>query len=237
MIVKEVCNDGVVAHRRHPTRVVGGSGCRRRDGVLAQVTGVVERPAINPGLGPKPPVVLRQTPVESWRTYWDACASGQFVLAAHLLDLDEVGEPEQRRVGADVAEKLFTVMRKLRVTPGEINRRLTGEPIENGAGANVVTAYQFRSGGTAGDIVLRRVADQSSGEIAADFPPDRGERRHLVSHAGAGALAGADTLNPGLGQAPPSVHRNSPRAAFTGFMDNACGANSTPPPTIWISKR
>ncbi len=192
-------------------------------GALAQVTGVVERPAINPGLGPKPPVVLRQTPVESWRTYWDACAAGQFMLAAHLLDLDEVGEPEQRRVGADVAEKLFAVMRKLRVTPGEINRRLTREPIENGAGANVVTAYQFRSGGTAGDIVLRRVADQRSGEIA-----------WLISHrtvANAAVwyrtlvqgqrLAGADTLNPGLGQAPPSVHRNSPRATFTGFMDNA----------------
>jgi MscS family membrane protein len=191
-------------------------------GVRAQVPGV-ERPAINPGLGPKPPAVLRGTPVESWRTFWDACSAGQFVLAAHLLDLAEVGEGEQRRVGAEVAEKLFGLLEAMRADPDEVARRLEAVPGDGAAAGDAVSVFRFQSGDTPGEIALRRVMDRKNGETA-----------WLISHQTVSntavwyrtlvqgeRLAGMETLNPGLGPVPPSVHRDSPRASFSGFMDAA----------------
>lgn len=191
-------------------------------GVMAQAPAPVERPAINPGLGPKPSAVLRHTPAESWRTFWDACAAGQFVLASHLLDLAEVEDAEQRRVGAEVAEKLFRVLGKLRVNGDAVDRQLAAAEA-GGAAAETTSVCRFQSGGTSGEIVLRRTLDKQTGESVWLFPSWNVSNaavwyRLLVQEE---KLAGADTLNSGLGPVPPSVHRNTPRSAFTGFMETA----------------
>ncbi|HQF87004.1 MAG TPA: mechanosensitive ion channel family protein [Acidobacteriota bacterium] len=192
-------------------------------GVAAQAPVPMERPAINPGLGPKPPAVLRHTPSESWRTFWDACAAGQFVLAAHLLDLAEVEDAEQRRVGAEVSEKLYTLLRRLKVNDALVGRQLSEAESGVGSRTEAVSVFRFDSAGTSGELWLRRTLDQKTGETAWLFP------RQNVSNAAVWyrllvqgeQLAGADTLNSGLGPAPPLVHRNSPRASYNGFMDAA----------------
>lgn len=192
-------------------------------GVMAQAPSPVERPAINPGLGPKPPAVLRHTPAESWRTFWDACAAGQFVLASHLLDLAEVEDAEQRRVGAEVSEKLYTLLRRLKVNNAKVGQRLSEAGPGGESGTETVSVFRFDSAGTSGELWLRRTLDQKTGETAWLFPSQNVSNtavwyRLLVQGE---QLAGADTLNSGLGPAPPLVHRNSPRASYNGFMDAA----------------
>ncbi|HOB52723.1 MAG TPA: mechanosensitive ion channel family protein [Acidobacteriota bacterium] len=192
-------------------------------GVMAQAPSPVERPAINPGLGPKPPAVLRHTPAESWRTFWDACAAGQFVLAAHLLDLAEVEDAEQRRVGAEVSEKLYTLLRRLKVSDVKVGQQLSGKAPGGESGAETVSVFRFDSAGMSGELWLRRTLDQKTGETAWLFPSQNVSNatvwyRLLVQGE---QLAGADTLNSGLGPAPPLVHRNSPRTSYNGFMDAA----------------
>src|SRR5512136_547636 len=78
--------------------------------VHAQTADIAERAAINPGLGPCPSQVLRDTPAEAWHSFMQLGTAGDFALAAHLLDLTEVPVDAQSGVGARVAERLYSVL-------------------------------------------------------------------------------------------------------------------------------
>jgi MscS family membrane protein len=189
----------------------------------AQPVEIAVRSEINPGLPPRPAGVLRGTPAEAWRGFLAAGADGRFGAAAHLLDLTEVPVTQQREVGLDVARKLFAVVERVGAGGEAVQSDTPEGPIEGGAPLNTVVALRFSREGVAGEVWLRRTRDDTSGEVAWLFT------RRTVSSAPVWfeilvegrrpAVRGG--LNDGLGEAPVTVHRESPRASFAGFMTMA----------------
>lgn len=191
--------------------------------VPAQKADLAERDTINPGLGPRPARVLRSTPAATWRTFLTLSRSGQYTLAAHLLDLSEVDEQSQRTVGADVAQKLQELLSKLGAREDDVTDDDPAGPKIDGVAQNVVIAGRFARPETAGEIWLRRTRDRKSGETAWLFT------RQTVSNCpvwyqlvvqGAQRQP-AETLNAGLGETPATVHRLNPRMTLTEFLDKA----------------
>jgi MscS family membrane protein len=182
-------------------------------------------PAVNPGLGPVPPDVVRITPASTWRAFYDLASQGQFSRAAHLLDLSEVAPDSQRTVGGAVAEKLFELMQKVKVRRDAVTSDEPEGPKAGGEPVNVVVAARFEQGKWHGEIWLQRVEDSSRGESCWLFS------RQTVSSVPfwyrtviEGYQREAEApLNAGLGPVPAEVNRGTPRVALTGLLD-ACRA-------------
>lgn len=178
------------------------------------------RDAINPGLAAPPAGVNRGNPAAAWQSFLQLGGEGRFGAAAHLLDLTEVPQDQQVAVGAEVAEKLFRVLRGVGARRAAVSTEDPAGPLAEGVALNVVVAARFQRSGIAGEVWLRRTQDAASGEMAWLIT------RQTVSSVafwytvvvlGESPEVG-ERLNPGLGPAPDSVYRGNPRAALTGFQ-------------------
>lgn len=188
-------------------------------------TGAARHPAINPGLGPVPTAVQRDTPEKAWRSFWMLGDFGEFALAAHLLDLSEVAPERQRAVGAEVAEKLYKILKALRLKPASFAgpAAKAGQPAVLPAG-DTVAAFRFSRGQMSWEATLHRFVDPSSGQSEWLFSR---QTVSIVPFWYQGIVVGEKFLqtevNPGLGLAPDAVHRQNPRIALEGFL--AAGRN------------
>ncbi len=69
-----------------------------------------EQPALNPGLGPLPDRIHRDTPQAAMESFVDATEAGDDAGAAHLLNLADVPEAEQAARGPELARRLAVVI-------------------------------------------------------------------------------------------------------------------------------
>lgn len=195
-------------------------------GVLAAAAQPVEvavRESINPGLAAPPPDADRSTPAASWRAFFALGAQGRFGAAAHLLDLTEVPRDQQVAVGADVAERLFRVLRQIGARSSDVGADDPAGPRDNGSALNTVVAARFNRSGIEGEVWLRRTQDATTGELAWLLT------RQTVSSASfwhrvivlGETPAVEGQVNPGLGPAPEGVSRANPRASLAGFQHHA----------------
>jgi MscS family membrane protein len=184
---------------------------------------IAERASINPGLDVPPPQVAWRTPAASWRSFLSLGRAGLYGAAAHLLDLTEVPQDEQRAVGAEVAEKLFKVVEKLGLHDDAVTNDDPQGPKENGEALNAVVAARFQRAAISGEIWLRRTKDAKTGELAWLFTRQtvsgarfwysvivEGEKPH-----------GTANLNEGLPPAPAGVRRANPRETVVAFLSAA----------------
>jgi MscS family membrane protein len=175
---------------------------------------------INLGLGVPPPAVLRSTPATSWQIFLALGREERYDAAAHLLDLSEVGQAQQRVVGSAVAEKLYAVLHHLGARANSV-AAAEGEP--GGAAAEAVDAvpvFRFERSGVVGIVWLRLVVDTSTGERAWLVAPQTVAAApfwYRVLVIGEAPVA-PSPLNVGLGDVPHDVQRGSPRAALTGYF-------------------
>lgn len=184
---------------------------------------VAERDAINPGLGDRPAVVARSSPAAAWRSFLALGAASEFAAAAHLLDLTEVPEDQQRQVGEEISRKLHEVLKRLGARPEDVTSEDPSGPAQGGVPTNYVVAESFQRPGLAGEVWLRRTGDRQSGESAWLFTRQtvsnvRMWHRVLVEGK---RLETGGAVNEGLGPAPPEVRRSTPRAALVGFQQAA----------------
>lgn len=68
--------------------------------------------SLNTGLGAPPKAVKRLTPRDSARSFLELTKEENFSAAAHLLNLSELTEVEQREKGAELASQLAAVLRR-----------------------------------------------------------------------------------------------------------------------------
>ncbi|MCW4153048.1 mechanosensitive ion channel family protein [Halomonas sp. 18H] len=68
--------------------------------------------ALNSGLGQAPELVDRRTPREAMRTFRNLTEQGEFEAAAHVLNLNDLSPPQQRKRGAQLAEHLATILQR-----------------------------------------------------------------------------------------------------------------------------
>ncbi|MDN3524828.1 mechanosensitive ion channel [Halomonas sabkhae] len=68
--------------------------------------------ALNSGLGQAPELVDRRTPREAMRTFRNLTEQGEFEAAAHVLNLNDLSLPQQRKRGAQLAERLATILQR-----------------------------------------------------------------------------------------------------------------------------
>jgi MscS family membrane protein len=184
---------------------------------------IAERASINPGLDVPPPQVARRTPAASWRSFLSLGRAGLYGAAAHLLDLTEVPQDEQRAVGAEVAEKLFKVVERLDLHDDAVTSDEPQGPKENGEALNAVVAARFQRAGISGEIWLRRTKDVKTGELAWLFTRQTvSSARFWYSVIVAGEKPhGTANLNEGLPPAPPDVRRANPRETVVAFLTAA----------------
>ncbi len=89
----------------------------------------LERIDLNPGLGPPPPEVHRDTPRSTVEGFFRACRDGKCEVAAHYLDLGEIPVEKQRRLGPKLARRLSIVLeRRLWINPGALSNDPGGAP-------------------------------------------------------------------------------------------------------------
>ena len=149
----------------------------------------------------------------------------EFSLAAHLLDLGEIPAAEQPAVGREVAEKLYRVVRTLRARgPESLAGGAGGETVgSEGPTGQSVLALRFQREGVTGEVWLRQVVDETTGEGAwlVSQPTVANTPlwfRLLVLRQ---PLRPRTTLNSGLGAAPATLTRATPRATLEGFLSAA----------------
>lgn len=172
----------------------------------------------NPGLGPAPSTLDRSSPSSTWDALFELGSRGDFTLAAHLLDLSDVPQDQQRPVGEEVAGKLYKVLKTLAAHPGA----LRSTSLQTGP----LMAFRFQKARIEGEVWIRTAPDSQGGPvwlISAGTVAQAsfwyrvlilGERPESIS-----------PLNAGLGTPPPSVHRGSPRMALSGFQEAARQGN------------
>lgn len=68
--------------------------------------------SLNPGLSPPPDRLDRSTPQAALESYFAAIARGDFVRAAHLLDLDALPREAQARRGPELARELAEILER-----------------------------------------------------------------------------------------------------------------------------
>ncbi len=193
--------------------------------LAAAAAGVVERPAINPGLGPPPPEAHRDNPAATWTSLLDLGATGRFDLAAHLLDLGEIPAAQQRATGATVAERLYRVLASLSARRDAVSEESPEGPRVEGGRAESVLALRFSRAGLRGEVRLRPVESRDRSERAWLFDaPTVSAAAFWYTALVVGVPAQqVEPINPGLGLTPPEVRRGSPREAVGGFLE-ACEA-------------
>jgi MscS family membrane protein len=183
---------------------------------------LVQREALNPGLGPLPAGVVRTSPAVTWRGFLTACALRQYGVAQHYLDLAELPRERQAEEGPERAEALCRVVLYLSATPGQVKVEDPQGPSEAGVPVNVVSVLRFSQKGINGEVVLRRTVDLRTGQVAWLFS----SRTVASAPAWYRVLVlgeppkPAALLNPGL---PPrsGLQRATPREAFLGFWEAA----------------
>ncbi len=173
--------------------------------------------SVNPGLGQAPFDLSRATAAATWRGFLAFGEAGRFDAASHLLDLGDVPVDEQRPVGREVAEKLYRVLVRAEARPASVPD-LPASPA--GAGPLSVVATRLDHVGLADEVTLARVADPG-GDVGIWL-----FNREVVSRArfwylflfGDVTASTAAHVNPGLGEAPPAVHRGTPHDTVAGFL-------------------
>ncbi|MGE5235627.1 MAG: mechanosensitive ion channel family protein [Acidobacteriota bacterium] len=190
------------------------------ESLAQQAMGIADREVINAGLGPPPPQVGRSTPAMAWRSFLSLGRAGEFATAAHLLDLSEVPVAQERAVGAELADKLFQVVRALGLGPEEVTNDTSAGPTEAGMPLNVVVVDRFLRKGIAGEIWLRRTKNERTGEVAWLFTRQTvsGIRFWYSVLVGGEKPHDETSFNAGLGPPPPSVQRANPRQSVAGFL-------------------
>jgi len=89
----------------------------------------LERVDLNPGLGPPPQEVRRDTPRSTVEGFFRACREGRCGVAAHYLDLGAVPVAEQGRLGPKLARRLSIVLeRRLWINPAALSNDPGGAP-------------------------------------------------------------------------------------------------------------
>ena len=181
---------------------------------------VAKRKSVDPGLGSPPATVVRSSPAGAWRSFLELGDVGEFTAAAHLLDLTEVPVEEQRKVGAEVAEKLYRVLHLLGAHPGQVASEDPAGPKQDGEALNFVVALRFYRDSIGGEVWLRRTEDESNGRQYWLFTRQTVSSapfwyQVLVEHV---APESSGDLDAGLGTAPVSVRRGNPRETLEGFL-------------------
>jgi MscS family membrane protein len=189
--------------------------------IAAQKTASNDGASINSGLGPAPTLVLRSSPASTWRSFFLLGDKGEFALAAHLLELIDIPPADQSRVGAEVAEKLYRVLRVLKARPADVSSEGLHGTGEEGVPTDSVMALRFQREKVAGEVWLRRAADERTGETAWLVGRQTVSStplwyRLLVERR---TLEVTGNLNVGLGAPPENVFRASPRDALEGFLE------------------
>lgn len=177
-------------------------------------------PPVNPGLGPAPPQVSRDTAARSWGSFLTLGGEGRFALAAHLLDLREVPAAQQPEVGARVAHQLFEVAGALHLGPGAVSAEAPVAASDEVQARDAALVHRFTRSGLSGEILLRRQIDPETAQpvwlvgketvSSVSFWYDLVVRRQ--------APVSTSELNPGLGSPPSDVQRGTPRRALAGFL-------------------
>jgi MscS family membrane protein len=186
----------------------------------AHLQELARREAVNPGLGPVPADVARNSPAATWRSFLTLAGAGKFEQAAHLLDL--VGTPpgQQAKAGADVAEKLYRVLQLLEAREDAVTTEDETGPTIEGQPANDVVALRFERSSITGEIRLRHTVGVSPYQLCWLFARETVASvpfwdRVLVKGE---AARGAEPLDVGLGTIPSEVSRTTPREAMAGFL-------------------
>jgi small-conductance mechanosensitive channel len=110
--------------------------------------------ALNAGLGEPPPSVDRESPSATARGFSDAVHRGDYVLAAHYLDLDFLPPAEQREKGPLLARRLkFVLDHKLPLALSSLGR----EPEEQPSRSRFVELGLLAAGGESHPIRLAHV--------------------------------------------------------------------------------
>lgn len=189
-------------------------------GVAAERQGVTRRETINAGLGAPPPDVVRSSPAAAWRSFLALASAGKFDQAAHLLDLSGTAPGAQKTVGAQRAEKLYSVLQRLKAREDSVTTEDDAGPSMDGQPTNVVVAVRFDRSGIAGEVRLRHTLGLTPSDSAWLFSRETLAGvpfwyRVLVKGE---AARGAEPLNEGLGAIPPEVQRGTPRESMAGFL-------------------
>ena len=181
---------------------------------------VARRESIDPGLGSPPATVVRSSPAGAWRSFLELGGVGEFAAAAHILDLTEVPVDEQKKVGTEVARKLYGVLHLLGARPGQVGEEDPAGPQEDGQPLNFVVALRFYRDSIGGEAWLRRTEDASTGRQYWLFTRQTVSSapfwyQVLVEHT---APKATGKLDAGLGTPPVAVRRGNPRETLNGFL-------------------
>jgi MscS family membrane protein len=120
---------------------------------------------INEGLGQLPVEVHRRTPREAVAGFLAAASEGDFVVAAHYLDLAGVAPDSQTREGARLARRLLLILqRKTWIDAGKVSDTPLGTPQIGVAESEEVLGRAEVRGETL-EILLSRHADAALGQV------------------------------------------------------------------------
>ncbi len=131
----------------------------------AQPSPFFEVDALNPGLGPAPGEIDRDTPQGTVESLLAAAEEGDWERAAHLLNLAEVAPERQARLGPALAEKLHAVLeRKLVISwsqlldrPDALDARATSSSAVAGQARRSILLGVLDAGNRTVPIRLSRV--------------------------------------------------------------------------------
>lgn len=160
--------------------------------------------AVNAGLPPRLEV-QRGTPREAFLGFWEAARAGDFLLAAHYLDLDALPLAEQPIAGPLAARRLFLVLlRQAWVVPERLSDWPSGTR-EEGLPEDRERVARVELRGRAVELLLGDTYDPAVGHLWRFAPETLAELPHLYRRFGYGWL----------GDHAPSVLFS---LSFLGFM-------------------
>lgn len=201
--------------------------------LLAPTTGLAERPThlnekvedkLNSGLGapPEQAKLDRSTPRRSWSALLAQCSARRYDRAAHLLNLGQIPESEQKATGAVVARKLCEVLDAVedKQPASAVDDTAVG-PIAEDKPTNYVVVAQIRGPNLKGEVWLRRVTDRATEQavwLVTRRTVSEVPRWHAVLIKGQQARhSPAEKLNTGLGPLPGGLSLETPRETATLF--------------------
>jgi MscS family membrane protein len=153
------------------------------------ILGKLPQPAhrLNPGL-PQAAELQRGTPREAFSGFWEAASAGDFLHAAHYLDLDAWPEAEQASRGQLAARRLFLVLlRKGWVEAEKVSNLPSGTP-EEGLPEDRERLARVEVRGRAVDILLGDTYDPNIGHVWRFAPETLQELPLLYRKFGYGVL-------------------------------------------------
>lgn len=160
--------------------------------------------AVNAGLPPRPEV-QRGAPREAFVGFWEAARAGDFLLAAHYLDLDALPPAEQPIGGPKAARRLFLLLlRQAWVAPEKLSDWPSGTR-EEGLPEDRERVARVELRGRTVELLLGDTYDPAMGHLWRFAPETLAELPHLYRRFGYGWL----------GDHAPSVLFS---LSFLGFM-------------------